>query len=91
MRHSEEMHLNSQLIKQVLESHRSAATTHRAGTSLVLLGADDVSGDQAERYEYVNRSVPHTDFGQFVDTLARRVASFDRRATQITRSCATWQ
>ena len=65
------MHLKSQLIKQVLESHRSAATTHRAGTSLVLLGADDVSGDQAERYGYVNRSVPHTDLGQFVDTLCQ--------------------
>ena len=45
----------------------------------VLLGADDVDGDLAERYGYVNRSFPDRELDGFVDALARRIASFDRR------------
>src|SRR5437870_226437 len=33
----------------------------------VILSADDVSGDLAERYGYVNRSLPVADFDSFVD------------------------
>jgi enoyl-CoA hydratase/carnithine racemase len=46
----------------------------------VLLGADDVSGELAERYGYVNRSLPDADLDAFVDKLARRLASFDKQA-----------
>src|SRR5262247_2420468 len=46
----------------------------------VLLGADDVPGDLAERYGYVNRSFPDSDLDAFVDALATRLASFDKRA-----------
>jgi enoyl-CoA hydratase/carnithine racemase len=46
----------------------------------VVLGANDFDGDTAERYGYVNRSLPDTELDGFVDALARRVASFDRRA-----------
>jgi enoyl-CoA hydratase/carnithine racemase len=46
----------------------------------VLLGADDVSGDLAERYGYVNRSLPDAHLDGFVDALAMRIASFDKLA-----------
>src|SRR5207249_4771680 len=46
----------------------------------VLLGADDVRGDLAELYGYVNRSLPDADLDGFVDAFATRIASFDKRA-----------
>ncbi len=46
----------------------------------IVLGANDFDGDTAERYGYVNRSLPDTELDGFVDALALRVASFDRRA-----------
>ena len=46
----------------------------------IVLGANDFDGDTAERYGYVNRSLPDTELDGFVDALARRVASFDHRA-----------
>ena len=46
----------------------------------IILGANDFDGDTAERYGYVNRALPDTELDKFVDALARRIASFDRRA-----------
>lgn len=46
----------------------------------VLLGADDIGGELAERYGYVNRSLPDSDLDSFVDALATRIASFDKTA-----------
>src|SRR5258708_14346 len=46
----------------------------------IVLGADDFDGDTAERYGYVNRALPDAELDEFVDALARRIASFDRRA-----------
>src|SRR5258708_1843258 len=46
----------------------------------IILGANDFGGDTAERYGYVNRALPDTELDGFVDALARRIASFDRRA-----------
>src|SRR5262245_5653460 len=46
----------------------------------VLWGADDIRGDLAELYGYVNRSLPDADLDEFVDALATRIASFDKRA-----------
>jgi enoyl-CoA hydratase/carnithine racemase len=46
----------------------------------VLLGADDLRGDLAELYGYVNRSLPDAELDEFVDALATRIASFDKRA-----------
>src|SRR5712675_1088209 len=46
----------------------------------IVLSANDFDGDTAERYGYVNRSLPDADLDGFVDALARRIASFDRRA-----------
>jgi enoyl-CoA hydratase/carnithine racemase len=46
----------------------------------VLLGADDVRGDLAERYGYVNRALADTELDGFVEMLAMRIASFDKQA-----------
>jgi enoyl-CoA hydratase/carnithine racemase len=46
----------------------------------ILLGAQDISGDLAERYGYVNRALPDAELDQFVETLARRIAGFDKQA-----------
>jgi enoyl-CoA hydratase/carnithine racemase len=51
----------------------------------VLLGADDVPGDLAELYGYVNRSLPDAELDPFVDNLARRIASFDKQAIADTK------
>ena len=51
----------------------------------VLLGADDIRGDVAELYGYVNRSLPDADLDAFVDALARRIASFDKQAISETK------
>jgi enoyl-CoA hydratase/carnithine racemase len=54
----------------------------------VLLGADDIPGDLAERYGYVNRSLPDSDLDAFVESLANRIASFDKRAIRETKRFA---
>jgi len=51
----------------------------------VLLGADDIPGDLAERYGYVNRSLPDSELDAFVESLATRIASFDKRAISETK------
>ena len=51
----------------------------------VLLGADDIPGDLAERYGYVNRSFPDADLDAFVESIAIRIASFDKRAISETK------
>jgi len=54
----------------------------------VLLGADDIPGDLAELYGYVNRSLPDADLDPFVESLATRIASFDKRAISETKRFA---
>lgn len=51
----------------------------------VLLGADDIRGDLAERYGYVNRSLPDVELDGFVDAIAMRIASFDKDAIAETK------
>ena len=51
----------------------------------VLLGADDIPGDLAELYGYVNRSLPDSELDAFVEALATRIASFDKRAIRETK------
>jgi enoyl-CoA hydratase/carnithine racemase len=46
----------------------------------IVLGGNDLDGDTAERYGYVNRALPDKELDAFVDELARRIASFDGRA-----------
>jgi enoyl-CoA hydratase/carnithine racemase len=57
----------------------------RARALEVLLGSDDVRGDEAEFLGYVNRSLPDVELGNFVDALAMRIASFDKWAIANTK------
>jgi enoyl-CoA hydratase/carnithine racemase len=54
----------------------------------VLLGADDVNGELAELYGYVNRSLPDSELDGFVTKLANRIASFDKQAIAETKRLA---
>lgn len=45
----------------------------------IVLSGNDFPGDIAERYGYVNRAVPDTELDEFVDTLARRISTFDKQ------------
>src|SRR4030088_1454725 len=51
----------------------------------VLLSSDDIGGDLAEAYGYVNRSLPDGELDGFVDRLAARIASFDKWAIANTK------
>jgi enoyl-CoA hydratase/carnithine racemase len=51
----------------------------------VLLGSDDVNGDLAEEYGYVNRSFDDDKLDPFVDALATRISGFDRQAIADTK------
>jgi len=51
----------------------------------VLLGSDDIGGDLAASYGYVNRSLPDAELDDFVDALASRIASFDKWAISNTK------
>src|SRR4051812_26339911 len=46
----------------------------------VLLSSDDLRGEQAEAYGYVNRAVPDAELDAYVDALATRISRFDKWA-----------
>jgi len=48
----------------------------RARALEVLLGCNDFSAEQAERYGYINRALPADELAPFVEKLAFRIASF---------------
>src|SRR6202165_4170851 len=52
----------------------------------IVLGANDFDGDTAERYGYVNRALPDAELDGLVDAMARRIASFDRRAVSAAKN-----
>jgi enoyl-CoA hydratase/carnithine racemase len=51
----------------------------------VLLGSEDIRGEQAEAYGYVNRALPDAELDAFVDALATRIARFDKWAIANTK------
>jgi enoyl-CoA hydratase/carnithine racemase len=51
----------------------------------VLMSSDDIHGDLAEAYGYVNRSLPDAELDTFVDALATRISSFDKWAISNTK------
>lgn len=51
----------------------------------VLLGSDDIRGEQAEAYGYVNRALPDSELDAFVDALATRISGFDKWAIAQTK------
>lgn len=52
----------------------------RARALEVALSSDDYSGELAERYGWVNRTVEDGELDGLVDTLAGRIASFDKES-----------
>ncbi|MDX3097071.1 enoyl-CoA hydratase/isomerase family protein [Streptomyces sp. ME19-03-3] len=52
----------------------------RARALEVVLSSDDYPGELAERYGWVNRTVADVELDALVDTLARRIASFDKES-----------
>ena len=57
----------------------------RARALEVLLGSEDIRGDLAEAYGYVNRALPDNELDGFVEALAVRIASFDKWAIANTK------
>jgi enoyl-CoA hydratase/carnithine racemase len=51
----------------------------------VLLSSEDIRGEQAEAYGYVNRALPDAELDGFVDALATRIAQFDKWAIANTK------
>ena len=51
----------------------------------VLLGSEDLEGDQAEAYGYVNRTVADADLDAHVEALAIRISKFDKWAIANTK------
>jgi enoyl-CoA hydratase/carnithine racemase len=51
----------------------------------VLLSSDDIGGELAEAYGYVNRALPDAELDGFVDALATRIAAFDKWAIANTK------
>src|SRR5262245_11226993 len=48
----------------------------RSRTLEVMLGADDYDAELAERYGWINRALPADELGEFVRSLAHRIAAF---------------
>jgi enoyl-CoA hydratase/carnithine racemase len=51
----------------------------------VLLSSEDIRGEQAEAYGYVNRALPDADLDAFVEAFATRIAGFDKWAIANTK------
>jgi enoyl-CoA hydratase/carnithine racemase len=51
----------------------------------VLLGSEDIGGELAQAYGYVNRALPDAELDGFVDALATRIAAFDKWAIATTK------
>ena len=51
----------------------------------VLLSSEDIRGEQAEAYGYVNRALPDAELDAFVEVLATRISGFDKWAIANTK------
>ncbi|MFB7501468.1 enoyl-CoA hydratase/isomerase family protein [Streptomyces sp. NPDC056161] len=61
-------------------THHLPFLTGRGRALEIMLTGQDYDADLAERYGYVNRSVPDASLDGFVDDVADRIASFDKAA-----------
>jgi enoyl-CoA hydratase/carnithine racemase len=62
-----------------------SALAGRSRALEIILGADDFDADTAEKYGWVNRSIPDAELDAFVENFARRVASFEKRALELAK------
>jgi enoyl-CoA hydratase/carnithine racemase len=58
----------------------------RARALEIVLGANDIDAELAERWGYVNRTLPEEELRPFVESLARRIASFPAQAIAHTKA-----
>ena len=49
------------------------------------MSSEDIRGEQAEAFVYVNRALPDSDLDAFVEALAIRIAGFDKWAIANTK------
>jgi enoyl-CoA hydratase/carnithine racemase len=61
----------------------------RARALEVMLSADDYDADLAERYGWINRALPGAALGEFVRSLAHRIASFPAAARALLKDRVT--
>jgi enoyl-CoA hydratase/carnithine racemase len=59
---------------------RLARLVGRGRALEIVLGADDFPGDLAAHYGYINRALPDGELDDFVESFARRLSNFDKRA-----------
>ncbi|MFD1561715.1 enoyl-CoA hydratase/isomerase family protein [Paraburkholderia silviterrae] len=59
--------------------------TGRARALEIIAGSADFDAATAERYGWINRSIPDVEFDAWIDNFARRVASFDKQALSTTK------
>src|ERR1700759_5516092 len=52
----------------------------------ILLVADDLDGERAAQYGYVNRAIPDADLDEEIEEIAARVARFDHDAIARTKA-----
>jgi enoyl-CoA hydratase/carnithine racemase len=57
----------------------------RARALEILMSSDDITGELAQAYGYVNRAFPDAELDAFVEKLAKRIASFDKWAIANTK------
>jgi len=62
-----------------------AALAGRSRALEIICGANDFDADTAEKYGWVNRSIPDAELDAFVDDFARRVGSFEKRALELAK------
>jgi enoyl-CoA hydratase/carnithine racemase len=62
-----------------------SALAGRSRALEIICGADDFDADTAEKYGWVNRSIPDAELDAFVENFARRVASFEKRALELAK------
>jgi enoyl-CoA hydratase/carnithine racemase len=70
-------------------TQRLARLLGRGRALEVVLGAQDLPADVAERYGYINRAFPEGEMRPFVDALARRIASFSAGAVQLAKEAVS--
>jgi enoyl-CoA hydratase/carnithine racemase len=51
----------------------------------IIASSDDYEAPTAERYGWINRAIPDSELDDYVDTLARRLASFDTMSLAVAK------
>jgi enoyl-CoA hydratase/carnithine racemase len=70
---------------QTIECASQVGARRSPGTFSTTQVGDDIGGELAQAYGYVNRALPDADLDGFVDALATRMAAFDKWAIANTK------